>query len=141
MNKVRSDKVLNLKLDILNGKDTKTAMIDNGYSETTAERGTANKVVQEALSQIKSDVIESGITPERLIEEIKWSIKEARKNYINAKTQRDKQQWYSRYQSSQDTLARHVLSTKQDINQRNTTVGDEGIIGKYMKHNRLEQSN
>ena len=60
-----------VKADILAGKSYKRAMLDNGYTEDTANRGKDTGVMREVLNQIKADFKASDITVEYVLQGLK----------------------------------------------------------------------
>ena len=66
-NKVNKHKVKLLKKELLKGNSIKDSMLNIGYKETTANRGTANTIYQEAFNQIQSEIRKEDVTVERVL--------------------------------------------------------------------------
>ena len=81
--------------------------------------GKHNKVIQEALRKNREDILNGEITPQEVIGEIQWGIRETKgkKNY-------------TAHKGYCDILARHLLSTKAEIKQE-TTIKDDNLLNRF----------
>lgn len=131
MNKVNKNKINNVSISLLKNKTIKQSLLDNGYSISTANNGADNKVVQEALAKIEREQAKKGYTAERLVEEGIWLYEHNKRQVDEAKTSKDRKDWISKTQASFDTLARHILSTKQDVKTEDITEKGQSILDRY----------
>jgi hypothetical protein len=78
-NVVKKYKLKAVKSDLLKGKTYKQSLLDNGYTENTANMGAENKVIQEALIKINQEIKESDVTVELVLRRLNEDRELARK--------------------------------------------------------------
>src|SRR3989338_6670325 len=96
-----------VKKGLLEGKSTKRALLEAGYSINTAVHSTSLSVVKCSQKEIKEDMEKKGWSVERLLEEIEWGIEQSKQK-----------KQLSNHRGYCEILARHYLSSKEEIQQR-----------------------
>lgn len=133
-NKVAPHKLAKVKQGLLENKSIRQAMLASGYSESKANRGMDNKVVQEAMKQNKADLDAQGLGTEELIRKKREHLLECIREFKKARSKDYKLKWGKQLNEVGDSILKYTVGEKVEV--KDTTPQDtQNLINRIFEDN------